>query len=52
MVRKKRRQERSALTSVEEYEQMKLCNQEAFIAADAPDELVADLKSYLRGKKK
>ncbi|HEV2561371.1 MAG TPA: hypothetical protein VGT78_04460 [Rhizomicrobium sp.] len=44
-------QKRNFVTSVEEYERLKRRNQEAFMAADAPDELVADLKSYLRGKK-
>jgi prevent-host-death family protein len=43
---------RNVLISVEEYERLKKRNQEAFMAADAPDELVADLKSYLRGKKR
>jgi prevent-host-death family protein len=44
---------RNVLISVEEYERLKRrSNRESFMAKDAPDELVADLKSYLRSKKK
>lgn len=43
---------RNVLISVEEYERLKRRSHESFMAADAPGELVADLKSYLRGKKR
>ena len=48
----KRGRPHNVLISIVEYERLKTRDQQAFMAADAPDELVADLEAYLRGKKR
>jgi len=41
---------RNVLISVEEYDRLKSRDQQAFLAEDAPEEFIADLKAYLAGK--
>ncbi len=40
----------NVLLSVAEYERLQRGNRQAFLAQDAPHELVADLEAYLRKK--
>ena len=42
---------RNVLLSVDEYERLKLRDQRAYLAKDAPEELIADLEAYLSGKR-
>jgi hypothetical protein len=41
---------RNVLISVEEYDRLKSRDQQAFLAEDAPEELVADLENWLRSR--
>jgi len=43
---------RNVLISVEEYARLKSRDQQAFLAEDAPEELVADLEGWLRSRKR
>lgn len=41
---------RNVLISVEEYDRLKNRDQQAFLAADTPEEFIADMKAFLSGK--
>lgn len=41
---------RNVLISVEEYERLKVRDQESFLAADTPEEFLADIAATAKGK--
>jgi prevent-host-death family protein len=41
---------RNVLISVEEYERLKKRDQQAFLAADTPDQFLAEIEALARGK--
>ena len=43
---------RNVLISVDEYERLKRLDQQAFLAADTPEQFVADIEALARGKRR